>query len=321
MNFQVFHLERQHGKANAAMEREEDRTEQVTINADPEKRILNFTLFQKEGRIFGQWDNLKWSEKSKQERIEEILGRQKAIEVKDNNGRTRKKKKIRKDAVTHISGILSGSHDRFQNMDEEDIKSWAAASFIWLGRHFGGIENIVTFNVHMDERTPHIHWTVVPMADGRLNASAYIDGKSRLQALHDSYAREVSEKFGLVRGKRGSKATHQDQKKFYAWQKQVLAEQDSDEVLKGRIEDFFGYSGPREGKNLEDLLTKCLESILEKVIGALHLSMTPSQLLEWARKWGEKEEQAKTKEVEEELDEDEDLEEDEGEEVSRGFRR
>ena len=83
--------------------------------------------------------------------------------------------------------------------------------------------------LHMDEHTPHIHATVVPIVTGerrkakkkqtegkrtyRKKADAVrlcaddLMSRERLVAYHDSYAKAMA-KYGLQRGIRGSEARH-----------------------------------------------------------------------------------------------------------------
>lgn len=66
----------------------------------------------------------------------------------------------------------------------------------------------------MDEHTPHIHATVVPIVTGkrrkantvRLCADDVLT-RDKLVAYHDSYTKAM-EKYGLQRGVRGSEARH-----------------------------------------------------------------------------------------------------------------
>lgn len=65
------------------------------------------------------------------------------------------KRKITPDQVRAIRIVLSGTH-------EERLGEWCDDNLQWLYRTFGR-ENTVSAVLHMDEHTPHIHATVVPM--------------------------------------------------------------------------------------------------------------------------------------------------------------
>ena len=119
--------------------------------------------------------------------------------------------------------------------DEGRLGEWCDDNLQWLHRTFGR-ENTVSAVLHMDEHTPHIHATVVPIVTGerRKAKKKQTEGKrsyrkkanivrlcaddvltrEKLVAYHDSYAR-VMEKYGLQRGVRGSEARHTTTAQYY----------------------------------------------------------------------------------------------------------
>ncbi len=121
---------------------------------------------------------------------------------------------IRGNAVLAISHVLSASREWFETATPAQIDTWRDRSMTWL-RDTYGAENVVAAVLHRDETTLHIQAMVVPIDErGRLNASHWLDGRAKLQELQTSYA-HVVEDLGLVRGIKGSAATHEDMKDFY----------------------------------------------------------------------------------------------------------
>lgn len=225
----VCHVEKCSGSCSTKIEQEEERHNDYTPNADRKRKHLNFSIhLGSDQQII--FDRLRWSNLSKQERIDARLGTQKAIQITDKNGRTyTKTAKIRKDAVTHFNLILSGTHEPLDKLFQESrammengvptektpIGKWAMDNYLWLAKKAGGAENIVTFCVHLDETTPHIQATICPMYNGRLNSKKFVDGPKGLGRLQTEYADKVSRKWGLERGILGSKAKHQTLAEFY----------------------------------------------------------------------------------------------------------
>ena len=88
----------------------------------------------------------------------------------------------------------------------KDIEKWALAQYRWACKLWGE-ENIIGFNVHLDELNPHCHCTVIPVATikGKQNISFNTvfytpkTMKERLSAIHDELA-VVNKPFGLERG-------------------------------------------------------------------------------------------------------------------------
>ena len=69
--------------------------------------------------------------------------------------------------------------------------------------------------LHLDEKSPHIEAFVVPIdPTGKLNCKHFLGARNALQVLQTKYANHNAP-FGLKRGLAGSRATHQEVKKFY----------------------------------------------------------------------------------------------------------
>ena len=120
---------------------------------------------------------------------------------------------------------------QYVNFDEKDeqnshvkrcdeIERWALDTYKWAANKYGE-ENIIGFNVHLDETTPHIHMAVIPVAEkkkrGRVKAGeergtvktvsyAGIVGETPealskyLDNMHTDYHLQVGYKYGLERG-------------------------------------------------------------------------------------------------------------------------
>lgn len=146
------------------------------------------------------------------------------------------KRKITPDQVRAIRIVLSGTHEDMERVqDEGRLSEWCDDNLQWLHRTFGR-ENIVSAVLHMDEHTPHIHATVVPIVTGerRKAKRKQTEGKrtyrkktnavrlcaddlltrERLVSYHDSYAAAMA-KYGLQRGVRGSEARHTTTAQYY----------------------------------------------------------------------------------------------------------
>lgn len=63
--------------------------------------------------------------------------------------------------------MLSGTHEDMMKIQESGrIDEWCNDNLQWLYKNFGR-ENTVSAVLHMDEQTPHIHATVVPIVTGQ----------------------------------------------------------------------------------------------------------------------------------------------------------
>ena len=130
--------------------------------------------------------------------------------------RTGKVETIRKDAVTAVGIVLTGSPERMYEIekDPELFDRWKRANFEFMAKKFGK-ENIVRFVLHIDEKTPHLHCVVVPITpEGRLSASYFLDWT--LKEFQDGYALAMKP-FGFVRGisKLYTQKEHKETLEFY----------------------------------------------------------------------------------------------------------
>lgn len=197
VQYAVYHSQKGKG-SGGGLGNHIDRTpgkEHSFLNADPEKIKLNTEVILP-GKI-------------------NSLPLEKAIDFRIKEG-YKGKKAIRKDAVKYISHILTGSHEKMKELERNpnEFRKWMTKNLEFMKDEFGA-ENIVRFTLHRDERTPHVHCVTVPITeDGRLSAKELIGNRKDMEARQDRYG-ELMKEFGLARGVVGSKAKHQDVKRFY----------------------------------------------------------------------------------------------------------
>ena len=224
---------------------------------------------------------------------EGVADRTEAINYRlDHAGLTRK---IGTNQVRAIRIMLTGSHDDMKRIAAEGrIKEWCADNLDWLRKTYGS-ENVVSAVLHMDEATPHIHATVVPIVTGerrkvrdkktdepgkrkyrkksaarpRLCADDVMT-RVKLKGYQDSYA-EAMAKYGLQRGIDGSEARHVTTQEFYrnAIAQQQGLQDNIGELL--RIEEEKRQAVDRNTKQEQatrDALTKT-EAELKAVKGEL----------------------------------------------------
>jgi hypothetical protein len=147
-------------------------------------------------------------------------------------------RKISSNQVRALRFMLTGTSEDMKCIESSGkLDDWCRDNVDWLKKTFG-IENLVSAVLHMDEKTPHIHATVVPIVSGerrKSKAAKPDDGKKKyrkknpnaarlcaddimardkLKAYQDSYA-EAMNKYGLSRGIDGSEAKHINTQTYY----------------------------------------------------------------------------------------------------------
>ena len=166
------------------------------------------------------------------------------------------KRKVGTNQVKAIRVLLTGSNKDMKQMEADGrLDDWCNDNLKWLRETYGE-RNIVSAVLHMDEKTPHIHATIVPIVTGerrkarkeeqngkkkyrkkntqdvRLCADDVM-ARHRLKHYQDTYAQAMS-KYGLQRGIDGSLAKHISTMQYY---KELVEQQDS---LQENIETLLG---------------------------------------------------------------------------------
>lgn len=118
------------------------------------------------------------------------------------------KRKIKDDAVLITSFILGSDKEFFERITAEQQKQFFADCTDFFSERYDK-ENVVSAVVHLDESTPHLHFNLMPVTDGRLCAKELFD-RTALRDLQTDFYEALGKKYGLERGKEGSAAKHLD---------------------------------------------------------------------------------------------------------------
>ena len=209
MSYTVLHLEKAKGN-DSAMSAHIERTIHPK-NADASRSHLNKELI-----IYP----------------ESVKNRTSAIQYRLDNAHL--KRKIGTNQVRAIRVLLSGTHEVMKTIEEnKQLNNWCNDNLNWIKETFGE-ENLVSAVLHMDEKTPHIHATVIPIVSGerrkakKENTDSYkkknqnsnrlcaddIMARNKLKHYQNTYA-TVMAKYGLRRGIEGSEAKHISTAEYY----------------------------------------------------------------------------------------------------------
>ena len=212
MSYTVLHLEKAKGN-DSAMSAHIERTIHPK-NADASRSHLNKELI-----IYPEGVNNRTS----------------AIQYRLDNAHL--KRKIGTNQVRAIRVLLSGTHETIKEIEKKkQLENWCNDNLNWLKETFGE-ENLVSAVLHMDEKTPHIHATIVPIVTGerrkvknkpeiaiekykkknpnsnRLCADDVM-ARNQLKLYQNTYAMAMA-KYGLKRGIEGSEAKHISTAEYY----------------------------------------------------------------------------------------------------------
>lgn len=118
------------------------------------------------------------------------------------------RRKIKDDAVLITSFILGSDKEFFDGISPEAQKQFFDDCTEFFAERYGK-ENVVSAVVHLDESTPHLHFNLIPVTNGKLCAKELFD-RTALRDLQTDFYETVGKKYGLDRGKEGSTAKHLD---------------------------------------------------------------------------------------------------------------
>lgn len=166
------------------------------------------------------------------------------------------RRKVGTNQVRAIRVLLTGSNRDMKQIEADGrLDDWCNDSLQWLRETYGE-QNLVSVVLHMDEKTPHIHATVIPIVTGEQRKARQeeqngkkkyrkknpqdvrlcaddVMARHRLKHYQDTYAQAMN-KYGLQRGVDGSLARHISTMQYY---KQLVEQQDS---LQENIENLLG---------------------------------------------------------------------------------
>ena len=210
MGYAVLHLEKAKG-ADSGMSAHIERTIQPK-NADPTRTRLNRELIQFPDGV-----------------------RNRTAAIQHRLDTAGLKRKIGKNQVQAIRIVLTGTHADMEQIEQMGrLDEWCQDNLDWLRKTYG-TDNVVSAVLQMDEETPHIHATIVPIVQTerkkqkkeltakkryRTKAPAprlcadEVMSRANLIRYQDTYAEQM-EAYGLQRGIKGSEAQHISTHEYY----------------------------------------------------------------------------------------------------------
>lgn len=174
------------------------------------------------------------------------------------------RRKVGTNQVRAIRVLLTGSNKDMKQMEADGrLDGWCNDNLKWLRETYGE-RNLVSAVLHMDEKTPHIHATIVPIVTGERRKAKQdeqngkkkyrkkspqdvrlcaddVMARHKLKHYQDTYAQAMN-KYGLQRGVDGSLAKHIPTSQYY---KELVERQDS---LQENIETLLGLEEEAQKK-------------------------------------------------------------------------
>lgn len=119
--------------------------------------------------------------------------------VKERINQLNLPKAVRKDAIVMAQVLVTSDHEFFKNLPQDKMKQFFEDSYKFLSNRYGK-DNVISAVVHLDERTPHMHFNFVPVTtDGRLSAKSILTRQSLIEQ-QTAFYEQVGKYHGLNRG-------------------------------------------------------------------------------------------------------------------------
>lgn len=114
--------------------------------------------------------------------------------------------RTRSDSVRLVEALVTASPEFFRGKKKAEIKAFFQEAVTFIQQHQDP-KTIISAAVHMDEKTPHMHLSFVPLTeDGRLCAKEILGNKKKLTWWQDQFWEHMVRKYPeLERGESASK--------------------------------------------------------------------------------------------------------------------
>ena len=113
--------------------------------------------------------------------------------------------RTRSDSVRLVEVLVTATTDFFKGKKKAEIKAYFQEALDFI-REYQEPKTIISAVVHMDEKTPHMHLSFVPLTeDGRLCAKEIVGNKKKLTQWQDRFWEHMVKKYpDLERGESAS---------------------------------------------------------------------------------------------------------------------
>lgn len=129
----------------------------------------------------------------------------------------------RKNQVSAIEIVFSLRADT-----KIDLRSYFTDCTRWAMKRFGGVCNILSSDVHLDQPNPHCHVLMLPLIDGKMKGSDLYWGESRGKSeLHADLHADVGSRYGLRKPSKNLSGAAKEAAARRAWERLMAMADDA----------------------------------------------------------------------------------------------
>lgn len=176
------------------------------------------------------------------------------------NANKSSKRAVRKDAVLVCEWIITSDSDFFESMSPADTREYFQTAIDFFAERYGS-KNLMYAQVHLDERTPHMHLGIVPFGkDNKLTAKTMFD-REALQDIQNELPLYMNERgFKVERGRAGSEAKHLTVQEYKDVQKEIKKQSEVLDEVKKELESVKNVTRTKDF--LDELDSKSKKTLL-----------------------------------------------------------
>lgn len=142
----------------------------------------------------------------------------------------------RKDANKVVNLVFGASNEEFEKMGSAKANQWAKEINDYCIKKFGK-ENVLYSVLHNDETSKHLHFSFVPLREGKLQSNYWFDGPAKVSQFRKEIYK-INKKYGIAKDvptptTDEKKATRQEIDDFY---KKVKKSERLDDAIDAEIE-------------------------------------------------------------------------------------
>ena len=168
--------------------------------------------------------------------------------------------RTRSDSVRLVETLITGSPEFFKGKTEKQIKAYFQHALTFLQEHQRP-DTFISAVVHMDEKTPHMHVTFVPLTeDNRLTAKEIIGNRKKLTQWQDDYWRHMVTKYPEL--ERGQSASQTGRNHIPP---RIFKEMTRLTKQRERLEELLGSINPFNGKSKAQEISRLLDKYIPNV--------------------------------------------------------
>ena len=168
--------------------------------------------------------------------------------------------RTRKDSVRVVETLITASPEFFQGKNPKEVKAFFSLALDFI-KCKQSPETIISAVVHMDEKTPHMHLSFVPITeDGRLSAKDILGNRKNLTKWQDDFWKFMVKKYSdLERGESASETgrTHIPPRLF----KEATHLNQQRDALMALLGDITPLNARKRAAEIEALLDKYIPGV------------------------------------------------------------